>query len=402
MTARSRQLVVAAAVILLLVVAGTLLFRRVPDNVSAPLFILVVIIEVIIAPIPGGAIGYMGAARFGFVHAWPLLYIGNAIGTTIVFFLARRIGAPIFQETVSTASRQRYDDLLRHHPVLLWLAYAIPLIPLDVLSVLAGLSTISARRFLLTACTGYIVYTGIVAYIGSSVAQLIGVTETLSLIGAVLLFAVLLWLWQKGRAPRMLRVALTGNIASGKSAVAAIWQERGAAVIEADELARRAVDPGTRAFRAVVRRFGDRVLAQDGTVDRAALRAIVFADEESRRALEAMVHPEVEQLRQEAERRVAAAGARVVVHSIPLLFETGLDDRFDVIVLVDAPEAVRHQRIVDTRGLDDSEAAAMIAAQMPAALKRARSHYVIDNDGDQAQLRERAEQVWGEIEARVA
>ena len=196
MEARTRKLVIAGAVLLVLVAAGALLFRRIPESVSAPLFILVVIVEVVIAPIPGGAIGYLGAARFGFLQAWPLLYIGNVIGTSLVFFLARRYGTPIFEENVSDKTRQRYDDILQNHPVLLWAVYSVPIIPVDVLSVLAGLSRISARRFLSIALSGYIIYTGIVAYVGSSLAQFIGVTEAMSVIGLVFIIGLGWWLWQ--------------------------------------------------------------------------------------------------------------------------------------------------------------------------------------------------------------
>jgi uncharacterized membrane protein YdjX (TVP38/TMEM64 family) len=199
MTPGKRKLLLLAAVVLLLIVAGTLLMQRIPATVSKPLFVLVVIVEVIIAPIPGGAIGYMGAARFGFWSAWPLLYIGNAIGTTVVFFLARRLGTPLFQESVSRNTRRRYDYLLRHNTPLLWLAYSVPLLPVDVLSVLAGLSTISARRFLVIALTGYVAYTGIVAYIGAFVAEMVGVTETISALGGILLIVLAWWLWKRRR-----------------------------------------------------------------------------------------------------------------------------------------------------------------------------------------------------------
>lgn len=192
-----RNLIVVGAVVLTLVVAGLLLFRQIPDNVSAPLFVLVVVIEVVIAPIPGGAIGYMGAARFGFERAWPLLYIGNVIGTTLVFWLARRFGAPLFEENVTELTRQRYDAILRGHPLLLWIFYAIPVIPVDMLSVLAGLSRMRVRRFLLIAYSGYFFYTGIVAYVGSFVADYIGVTEAMSVIGVVFLFMVAWWLWRE-------------------------------------------------------------------------------------------------------------------------------------------------------------------------------------------------------------
>jgi uncharacterized membrane protein YdjX (TVP38/TMEM64 family) len=194
-----KKLLLLAAVILVLVVAGALLMKQVPATVSAPLFILVVIIEVVIAPIPGGAIGYMGAARFGFLQAWPLLYIGNVIGTTLVFFLARRVGTPLFEENVSENTRKRYDYMLQHNVLLLWIVYSVPLIPVDVLSVLAGLSKISAKRFLTIALTGYIFYTGIVAYLGAFVAEVVGVTEAISAIGVLLLIGIAWWLWKSYR-----------------------------------------------------------------------------------------------------------------------------------------------------------------------------------------------------------
>src|SRR5688572_13316738 len=120
MNPRKRKLLVLAAVILLLLVAGTLVLQQIPPTVSKPLFLLVVVLEVVIAPIPGGAIGYLGAARFGFWGAWPLLYVGNVIGTTIAFFLARKVGTPIFEENVAPKTRARYNYILTHHPGLLW------------------------------------------------------------------------------------------------------------------------------------------------------------------------------------------------------------------------------------------------------------------------------------------
>jgi uncharacterized membrane protein YdjX (TVP38/TMEM64 family) len=200
MTPQSRKLVVLAAVVLTVVAAGALLLRQIPESISAPLFILVVIVEVVVAPVPGGAIGYMGAARFGFETAWPLLYIGNVVGTTLVFWIARRFGTPIFEENVSEGTRRRYDGLLRGHVVFLWMVYAVPLIPVDVLSVLAGLSRIPTRKFLLIAYTGYVSYTGIVAFVGSYLAQFIGVAEAVSAIGGLFLVLVIVWVWHEQRA----------------------------------------------------------------------------------------------------------------------------------------------------------------------------------------------------------
>lgn len=200
----------------------------------------------------------------------------------------------------------------------------------------------------------------------------------------------------------MLRVGLTGNIASGKSAVAGYWRGLGAHVVDADALARDAVAPGSPGLQRVVQAFGTDVLDPAGALDRPALRRIVFADPAARRRLESIVHPEVERLRLEAENRLALAGARLVVHEIPLLFEAGLQHRVDVIVLVDAPDAVRLERLVDRRGLARAEARRMIAAQQPAAEKRAQSDIVIDNDGTLDQLEERAERVWTELQRRSA
>jgi dephospho-CoA kinase len=184
----------------------------------------------------------------------------------------------------------------------------------------------------------------------------------------------------------MLVVGLTGNIAAGKSAVARRLAERGVPVVDADVLARDAVAPGTRGLRRVVARFGPGVLAPDGSLDRAALRRIVFADAAARADLEAIIHPEVGRLRDVAVGRAREAGAPLVVCDIPLLFEAGLEGTVDRIVLVDAPEAVRRERLVRDRGLTPAEADAMLAAQMPAAEKRPRAHHVIENAGSLADL----------------
>ena len=199
----------------------------------------------------------------------------------------------------------------------------------------------------------------------------------------------------------MLRVGLTGNIGSGKSTVSAIWRELGAHVIDADVLARRAVEPGSPGLRAVVAAFGADVLRPDGSLDRDAVRRRVFADAAARRRLEAIVHPEVDRLRREAEAALAAQGIRVVVHEVPLLFEVGLDASMDVVVVVDAPEAVRIRRVVETRGLERAEAERMSAAQMPAEEKRRRADVVLENDADLATLRARAETAWRDLLARV-
>jgi dephospho-CoA kinase len=195
----------------------------------------------------------------------------------------------------------------------------------------------------------------------------------------------------------MLRVGLTGNIASGKSEVARLFAQRGATIIDADVLARNAVQRGMPAYRDIVARWGPKVLLPDESIDRGALRTLVFADPDARVALNAIVHPWVEASRATLLDEARQRGDAVVICDIPLLFETGMEKDFDQIVLVDAPEAVRLARLTQTRGLDVAQAQRMMAAQMPAAEKRAKAHHVIDNDGSLEALARRADQVWRDI-----
>ena len=195
----------------------------------------------------------------------------------------------------------------------------------------------------------------------------------------------------------MLLVGLTGNIASGKSTVAQLLSERGATIIDADVLARRAVERGSKAFDAIVRRWGTSVLAPDGHLDRAALRRAVFGNPKELEALNDIVHPEVERLRQLRTDEARARGDRIVVCDIPLLFEKKMADRFERILLVDAPRPLRLERLVSDRGLRETEAMEMIAAQMPAELKRARADFVIDNAGTLTELERRVNDVWASL-----
>lgn len=200
----------------------------------------------------------------------------------------------------------------------------------------------------------------------------------------------------------MLLVALTGNIASGKSTVASMVVARGATLIDADVLARRAVDIGTPGYDQIVGRWGDRVLAAGGVLDRRALRRIVFDAPEELRALNAIVHPVVERMRADLVSAARSRGDSIVVCDIPLLFENGLAGGFDRIVLVDAPRPLRLDRLVHDRGLGETEAMAMIAQQMPADLKRARADFVIDNDGTRQALERRVDEVWRVLSAEAA
>jgi dephospho-CoA kinase len=195
----------------------------------------------------------------------------------------------------------------------------------------------------------------------------------------------------------MLLVGLTGNIASGKSTVAQLLSERGATIIDADVLARRAVERGSKAFDAIVKRWGTSILSPDGHLDRAALRRVVFGDPKELESLNEIVHPEVERLRDLRISEARGRGDKVVVCDIPLLFEKKMVDHFDRIVLVDAPRPLRLERLVNDRSLRETEAMDMIAAQMPAELKRARADFVIDNASTLTELEGRVNDVWASL-----
>jgi dephospho-CoA kinase len=192
---------------------------------------------------------------------------------------------------------------------------------------------------------------------------------------------------------KLFRVGLTGNIASGKSTVVNVWRSLGAAVVDADVLAREAIAPGSRGYERVLREFG--------TVDRAELRDIVFGDAARRKQLESIIHPEVARLRAEREQEFANQGKHIVVNDIPLLFEANLFNEFDFVVLVDAPRDIRISRMVANRGLERDEAVRMVDAQMPSEEKRGRADIVIDNDGTLAQLQQRAAEAWQAIQDLV-
>ena len=191
----------------------------------------------------------------------------------------------------------------------------------------------------------------------------------------------------------MLRIALTGGIASGKSTVAERLAERGAAIIDSDVLAREVVEPGTPALAAIVERFGPHILAGPG-LDRARLGALVFADPEARRALERIVHPAVRARAAELEHQ---ATARFVVHVIPLLVETGQQDSFDICVVIDIDPQVQLRRLMARSGLAEPDAQSRIAAQVDRETRRAAADVVLDNSGEPADLERQIETLWATL-----
>jgi len=199
----------------------------------------------------------------------------------------------------------------------------------------------------------------------------------------------------------MLNVALTGNIAAGKSAVADLFRSWGATIIDADRLVRDAQAPGSPVLRAIAARFGQDLIDASGMLDRPALRRRAMGDPTALLDLNRIVHPDVQRRRGALEQEARSRGDRILINDIPLLFEAADPAAFDAIVLVDAPEPVRRARLLAQRGLTAADADQMLAAQAPSGPKRARSTFVIDNDGDRATLEERARAVWTQLLARA-
>lgn len=177
----------------------------------------------------------------------------------------------------------------------------------------------------------------------------------------------------------MLRVALTGGIATGKSYCLAHFAELGVPVVDADRLAREAVTRGSPGLRAVVERFGAEVLAKDGSLDRPALGRIVFGDPRARAALEAIIHPEVYRHIREWFANLPP-GTRVAMADIPLVFETGHNHDFDAVVVAACSPAEQVRRVVGRDGLSEREARARLAAQWPIDEKVKRASHVIWTD----------------------
>ena len=196
-------------------------------------------------------------------------------------------------------------------------------------------------------------------------------------------------------------VALTGNIASGKSTVAQLISAKGVPLIDADLLAREAVAPGSAALTRIADRWGAAMVGADGELDRAALRAVVFGQPAQLALLNAIVHPEVDRLRKVQLNTARERGVPIVLCDIPLLFEANLAGDADTVILVDAPSAIRLERLEQSRGLDRATAQAMIAAQMPSEEKRALADFVIENAGSIEKLHSAVDEVWRSVEKRA-
>jgi dephospho-CoA kinase len=197
----------------------------------------------------------------------------------------------------------------------------------------------------------------------------------------------------------MLRVGLTGGIGAGKGEVARRLAAYGALVIDADQVAREVVAPGTPGLEEIVQAFGAGVLRPDGTLDRQLLGEIVFSDTALRDRLNAIVHPKVGERMREIEE--AAGAPEVIVHEIPLLAENGLAGAFDVVVVVDAPARAQVERLVSTRGMTRSHALARMSAQATREERLAVATLVVDNSGSREDLDDQVATLWAELSRRA-
>jgi dephospho-CoA kinase len=200
-------------------------------------------------------------------------------------------------------------------------------------------------------------------------------------------------------------IALTGGIAAGKSTVTRRLGELGAVTIDADQLAREAVEPGSAGLAAIRSRFGDEVIGPDGALDRPALGAIVFADEKARLDLNGITHPAVIELFEARLRAAEAADPEaIVVYDIPLLAETGgrRGGLFEFVIVVEAPASERIERLVEFRGMDRAEAERRIASQASDADRRALADVVIDSGGTLEHTLSQTDAAWSTALARAA
>jgi dephospho-CoA kinase len=191
-------------------------------------------------------------------------------------------------------------------------------------------------------------------------------------------------------------IGLTGGIASGKSSVARFFLGKGAAVIDADDLAREDVEPGSRGLAAVAAAFGPGILTPDGSLDRKCLGALVFSDNSKRSLLEGLLHPEIKRLAEERISCAAGAGHQVVFYVAPLLIEAGVTDRVDEVWVVTVRPEIQLERLMLRDGLNREEAQRMIDSQMPLAEKERYGRIVIDNSGSPQETARKLAEIWAD------
>jgi dephospho-CoA kinase len=198
----------------------------------------------------------------------------------------------------------------------------------------------------------------------------------------------------------VLNVALTGNVAAGKSTVARWFASWGATLVDSDALVAEAQQPGSATLTALATEFGASVILPDGSLDRATLRRLVFANNDARNRLNAIVHPVVQARRQELHVEALQRGDSILVNDIPLLFEVLDPSSFDMVILVESPNSFRRKRLLD-RGLSGEEAGRLMSSQVPSDQKRSLADIIIENCGSLDELENAAQDAWRTILLRA-
>lgn len=192
-------------------------------------------------------------------------------------------------------------------------------------------------------------------------------------------------------------IGLTGGIAAGKSAVAAMLQRLGAKIIDADELAREIVEPGQEAWREIIAAFGREIIRQDQSIDREKLRKKVFEDEQARKRLESITHPRIRTLAQQKIQQLAREGAEIIVYVVPLLFENRLHLWLRPVILVACDSAIQKERLQKRDNLNKREIRRHLEAQMGLEEKKKLADFIVENDGSLEELEKKVREVWEKI-----
>jgi dephospho-CoA kinase len=353
------------------------------------------------------AMAFALQGHFSFAAVAGAAVVGATLGDSVGFMIGRWGGRRLLRGSGRFArmARRHQDRALdlfdRHAGYSVSLARLVPFLR-TLMPLVAGSTSVSYRHFLafdLLGIAGWAVFGLGIAYAGARGWE-IGVGAMgvgwAAIVGVGVVVAVLVLkrlLLARPNVENTLSVGLTGNIAAGKSTVSAFWKDVGVPVVSADDLARRAVEPGSTGLSAVVDVFGEEIMEADGTLNREALASVVFEDEEARHRLEAIVHARVRVLRDRWMRERFADQDTICVSEIPLLFEVGLEDDFDATVVVDAPEKIRLERLRETRDLSVERATAIMEAQMDAGAKRERATHLLVNEGDIQALEDQAMEV---------
>lgn len=330
--------------------------------------------------------------------AFPLLpsvvaaVLGAFLGDSAGFWIGRKAGRRVLSHRglpgrLLAGHRGRLRRLLEAPP---WISVTLARVVAFVrtlMPVAAGAGTMRYHRFLAWDAIGIALWALTYAAVGylagdswQRLSRVVGAGWSVLFLSGVLA-AFLARRRRNGRGVGMTSVGLTGNAASGKSTVAGLWQRAGVPVVSADQLARDAVAPGSEGLNQIAGEFGHDLVLEDGTLDRAALRSKVLASPRARVKLERILHPRIQALREAWLAKQREAGVRLVVSEIPLLFETGVQTHFDVVVVVHAPRSLLLERLRAHRGLEAAEAEALLEAQIPSEENLHLADHVITNTG---------------------